>query len=75
MANVERFESFPTCIYRFKYEFEKDERQNMIDLILTESIEEKNDKKVQRLGSQLDDHLHKNPLFKKLSDESFEINN
>ena len=72
MANVEKFEAFPTCIYRFKYEFEKNERQNMIDLIITESIVEKNNKKVQRLGSQLDDHLHKKPLFKKLSDAILE---
>ena len=72
MVNVEKFEAFPTCIYRFKHEFEKNERQNIIDLIITESIVEKNNKKVQRLGSQLDDHLHKKPLFKKLSDAILE---
>ena len=30
MANVERFDAFPTCIYRFKYDFEG--TQNKIDL-------------------------------------------
>ena len=72
MANVEKFEAYPTFIYRFKQEFEKNERQNIIDLIINESIVEKNNKKVQRLGSQLDDHLHENPLFKNLSDTILE---
>ena len=52
MANLERFDAFPTCIYRFKHNFEGNQRKDMIDLIVSESIIEKDNRKLKRLGSQ-----------------------
>lgn len=68
MADIERFECFPTCIYRFKHEFEGDEKDHMLEYISNESFSI-NDKgqKIRRLGSQLNDQLHENELFKNLT--------
>ena len=68
MANVERFDAFPTCIYRFKHNFEQNQRKDMIDLITSESIIEKDNRNLKRLGSQENNQLHKNSVFKPLVD-------
>jgi len=72
MANVERFDAFPTCIYRFKYNFEGSQRKEMIDSIMSESVKESGNKKVQRLGSQENNQLHKIDTFKPLVDSILE---
>ena len=64
MVNVEKFEEFSTCIYRFKHKFENTDRKNMLDFILLESMKQEGNEKFQRLGSQLNDRLHDNDIFK-----------
>ena len=33
MANVERHEFFPTCIYRFKHDFKENELNNVVNTL------------------------------------------
>ena len=42
MANVERHEFFPTCLYRFKHDFEENEHNQMVKHIEDNSLIEKN---------------------------------
>ena len=72
MVNVEKFEEFSTCIYRFKHKFENTDRKNMLDFILLESMKQEGNEKFQRLGSQLNDRLHDNDIFKPLVDSILE---
>ena len=40
MANVERHDFFPTCLYRFKHDFEENELDSMISHIDLNSLSE-----------------------------------
>ena len=42
MANVERHDFFPTCLYKFKHEFEDNELKSMVTHIHNASLGEKN---------------------------------
>ena len=42
MANVERHEFFPTCIYRFKHDFKENELNNVVKHIEDNSLSEQN---------------------------------
>ena len=55
MANVERHEFFPTCLYRFKHDFKEKELENMIKHINVNSLSEQNGQTVKRTGSQTQD--------------------
>ena len=63
MANVERHEFFPTCLYRFKHDFKEKELENMIKHINVNSLSEQNGQTVKRTGSQTQDELHKIDTF------------
>ncbi len=52
MANVERHDFFPTCLYRFKHDFEENELDSMISHIDLNSLSEHNGQTVKRTGSQ-----------------------
>ena len=59
MANVERHDFFPTCLYRFKHDFEENELDSMISHIDLNSLSEHNGQIIKRTGSQSQDELHK----------------
>ena len=63
MANVERHDFFPTCLYRFKHDFEENELENMINHIDLNSLSEHNGQTVKRTGSQTQDDLQRIPTF------------
>ena len=42
MADVERHEFFPTCIYRFKHDFKENELNNVVKHIEDNSLSEQN---------------------------------
>ena len=67
MANVERHDFFPTCLYRFKHDFEENELDSMISLIDLNSLSEHNGQTVKRTGSQTQDDLHSIPTFSNLT--------
>ena len=67
MANVERHDFFPTCLYRFKHEFKENELENMIKHIDTHSLSEHNGQTVKRTGSQTQDDLQRIPTFSNLT--------
>ena len=74
MANVERHDFFPTCLYRFKHEFKKNELENMIKHIDTHSLSEHNGQTIKRTGSQTQDELHKIKTFSNLTKTIIDIN-
>ena len=67
MANVERHNFFPTCLYRIKHEFEENELENMINHIDLNSLSEHNGQTVKRTGSQNQDDLQRIPTFSNLT--------
>ena len=67
MANVERHEFFPTCLYRFKHDFKEKELENMIKHINVNSLSEQNGQTVKRTGSQTQDDLQRVPTFSNLT--------
>ena len=67
MANVERHDFFPTCLYRFKHDFEENELDSMIGHIDLNSLSEQNGQTVKRTGSQTQDDLQKIPTFSNLT--------
>ena len=67
MANVERHDFFPTCLYRFKHNFEENELDSMISHIDLNSLSEHNGQTVKRTGSQNQDDLQRIPTFSNLT--------
>ena len=67
MANVERHEFFPTCLYRFKHNFVENELDSMINHIDLNSLSEQNGQTVKRTGSQTQDDLQRIPTFSNLT--------
>ena len=74
MANVERHDFFPTCLYRFKHDFEENELDSMISHIDLNSLSEHNGQTVKRTGSQSQDELHKIKTFSNLTKTIIDIN-
>ena len=67
MADVERHEFFPTCLYRFKHNFKENELNNVVKHIEDNSLSEQNGQVVKRTGSQTQDELHKIDTFSNLT--------
>ena len=67
MANVERHEFFPTCLYRFKHLFQDNELNQMVKHIEDNSLVEKNKQMVKITGSQPQNELHKIDTFANLT--------
>ena len=67
MANVERHDFFPTCLYRFKHDFEENELNSLTKHIEDNSLSEQNGKIVKRTGSQTQNELHKIDTFANLT--------
>ena len=67
MANVERHEFFPTCLYRFKHDFEENEHNQMVKHIEDNSLIEKNNQLIKITGSQPQNELHKIDTFANLT--------
>ena len=67
MANVERHEFFPTCLYRFKHSFQDSELNQMVKHIEDNSLVEKNKQMVKITGSQPQNELHKIDTFANLT--------
>ena len=63
MANVERHDFFPTCLYRFKHSFQDNELNQMVKHIEDNSLVEKNKQMVKITGSQPQNELHKIDTF------------
>ena len=74
MANVERHEFFPTCIYRFKHDFKENELENMIKHIDLNSLSEHNGQTVKRTGSQTQDEIHMIDTFENLTKTIIDVN-
>ena len=67
MADVERHEFFPTCLYRFKHDFEDNELNSLIKHIEDNSLSEQNGQIIKRTGSQPQNKLHKIDTFANLT--------
>ena len=67
MADVERHEFFPTCIYRFKHDFKENELNNVVKHIEDNSLSEQNGQIIKRTGSQTQNELHKIDTFANLT--------
>ena len=67
MANVERHEFFPNCLYRFKHSFQDNEHNQMVKHIEDNSLVEKNKQIVKITGSQPQNELHKIDTFSNLT--------
>ena len=67
MANVERHDFFPTCLYRFKHSFQDNELNQMVKHIEDNSLVEKNKQMVKITGSQPQNELHKIDTFANLT--------
>ena len=67
MADVERHEFFPTCLYRFKHSFQDNELNQMVKHIEDNSLVEKNKQIVKITGSQPQNELHKIDTFANLT--------
>ena len=67
MADVERHEFFPTCIYRFKHDFKENELNNVVKHIEDNSLSEQNGQVIKRTGSQTQNELHKIDTFANLT--------
>ena len=67
MANVERHDFFPTCLYRFKHSFQDSELNQMVKHIEDNSLSEQNGQIVKRTGSQTQNELHKIDTFANLT--------
>ena len=73
MADVERHEFFPTCLYRFKHNFVENELDSMINHIDLNSLSEQNGQTVKRTGSQTQNELHKIDTFVNLTNTITEV--
>lgn len=75
MADVERHEFFPTCLYKFKHEFnnEDNELNRMVKHIDDNSLSNQNGQVVKRTGSQTQDELHKIDTFANLTKTIVEV--
>ena len=73
MANVERHEFFPTCLYRFKQEFKDNEHNQMVKHIEDNSLIEKNNQLIKITGSQPQNELHKTDTFANLTKTITEV--
>ena len=73
MANVERHEFFPTCLYRFKHEFKDNEHNQMVKHIEDNSLIEKNNQLIKITGSQPQNELHKIDTFANLTKTITEV--
>ena len=62
MANVERHDFFPTCLYRFKHDFEENELDSMISHIDLNSLSEHN-------GQTVKDEIRSLEVINKLNEE------
>ena len=67
MADVERHEFFPTCIYRFKHDFKENELNSVVKHIEDNSLSEQNGQIIKRTGSQTQNELHKIDTFANLT--------
>ena len=67
MADVERHEFFPTCLYRFKHNFKDNELNNVVKHIEDNSLSEHNGQIIKRTGSQTQNELHKIDTFANLT--------
>ena len=67
MADVERHEFFPTCLYRFKHDFKDNELNSLTKHIEDNSLSEQNGQIVKRTGSQTQNELHKIDTFANLT--------
>ena len=67
MANVERHEFFPTCLYRFKHDFKDNELNSLTKHIEDNSLVEKNKQIIKITGSQPQNELHKIDTFANLT--------
>ena len=67
MADVERHEFFPTCLYRFKHDFKDNELNNVVKHIEDNSLSEHNGQIIKRTGSQTQNELHKIDTFTNLT--------
>ena len=67
MADVERHEFFPTCIYRFKHDFKENELNDVVKHIEDNSLSEQNGQIIKRTGSQTQNELHKIDTFANLT--------
>ena len=67
MANVERHEFFPTCLYRFKHSFQENELNQIVKHIEDNSLVEKNKQIIKITGSQPQNELHKIDTFASLT--------
>ena len=67
MADVERHDFFPTCLYRFKHDFEENELNSLIKHIEDNSLSKQNGQIVKRTGSQTQNELHKIDTFTNLT--------
>ena len=73
MANVERHEFFPTCLYRFKHEFKDNEHNQIVKHIEDNSLIEKNNQLIKITGSQPQNELHKTDTFANLTKTITEV--
>ena len=73
MADVERHEFFPTCLYRFKHEFKDNEHNQMVKHIEDNSLIEKNNQLIKITGSQPQNELHKIDTFANLTKTITEV--
>ena len=73
MADVERHEFFPTCLYRFKHDFEENEHNQMVKHIEDNSLIEKNNQLIKITGSQPQNELHKTDTFANLTKTITEV--
>ena len=73
MADVERHEFFPTCLYRFKHDFKENALNNVVKHIEDNSLSEHNGQVVKRTGSQTQDELHKIDTFTNLTKTIIDI--
>ena len=67
MADVERHDFFPTCLYRFKHDFEENELKSLTKHIEDNSLSEHNGQIIKRTGSQTQNELHKIGIFANLT--------
>ena len=73
MANVERHEFFPTCLYRFKHNYQDNEHNQMVKHIEDNSLIEKNNQLIKITGSQPQNELHKTDTFANLTKTITEV--
>ena len=71
--SIERHDFFPTCLYRFKHDFEENEHNQMVKHIEDNSLIEKNNQLIKITGSQPQNELHKIDTFANLTKTITEV--